>query len=135
MCGALGVSRGGFYAWLTRPRSKRSRDDEGLACATSFSTRACSSMSIRLGSSSTPGPPITTPRGRTARLATRPQRLMPVHSLRQGIKRIEHRLAHNAWSKKSQVRSVDNIYIIYTSIPQNWGAHLISCADYSVSLF
>ena len=23
MCGALGVSRGGFYAWLTRPRSKR----------------------------------------------------------------------------------------------------------------
>ena len=31
MCGALGVSRGGFYAWLTRPRSKRSRDDEELA--------------------------------------------------------------------------------------------------------
>jgi putative transposase len=30
MCGALGVSRGGFYAWLTRPRSKRSRDDEEL---------------------------------------------------------------------------------------------------------
>jgi putative transposase len=28
MCGALGVSRGGFYAWLTRPRSKRSRSDE-----------------------------------------------------------------------------------------------------------
>ena len=31
MCGALGVSRGGFYAWLTRPRSKRSRDDEELS--------------------------------------------------------------------------------------------------------
>ena len=31
MCGALGVSRGGFYAWLTRPRSKRSRDNEALA--------------------------------------------------------------------------------------------------------
>jgi putative transposase len=31
MCGALGVSRGGFYAWLTRPRSKRSRDNEVLA--------------------------------------------------------------------------------------------------------
>jgi putative transposase len=31
MCGALGVSRGGFYAWLTRPRSKRSRVDEELA--------------------------------------------------------------------------------------------------------
>ena len=31
MCGALGVSRGGFYAWLTRPRSKRSRSDEELS--------------------------------------------------------------------------------------------------------
>ena len=31
MCGALGVSRGGFYAWLTRPRSQRSRDDEELS--------------------------------------------------------------------------------------------------------
>ena len=31
MCGALGVSRGGFYAWLTRPRSQRSRHDEELA--------------------------------------------------------------------------------------------------------
>src|SRR5437660_7988827 len=29
-CGALGVSRGGFYAWLTRPRSRRSRSDEEL---------------------------------------------------------------------------------------------------------
>jgi putative transposase len=28
MCGALGVSRGGFYAWLKRPRSRRSRSDE-----------------------------------------------------------------------------------------------------------
>jgi hypothetical protein len=28
LCGALGVSRGGFYAWLTRPRSERSRSDE-----------------------------------------------------------------------------------------------------------
>ena len=28
MCEALGVSRGGFYAWLTRPRSRRSRTDE-----------------------------------------------------------------------------------------------------------
>lgn len=31
MCGALGVSRGGFYAWLTRPRSERSLKDEELA--------------------------------------------------------------------------------------------------------
>jgi putative transposase len=30
LCEALGVSRGGFYAWLTRPRSQRSRDDEEL---------------------------------------------------------------------------------------------------------
>ena len=30
MCGALGVSRGGFYAWLTRPRSKRSRSNDAL---------------------------------------------------------------------------------------------------------
>ena len=25
LCGALGVSRGGFYAWLTRPPSRRGR--------------------------------------------------------------------------------------------------------------
>src|SRR5205085_1266496 len=30
LCGALGVSRGGFYAWLTRPRSQRNRSDEEL---------------------------------------------------------------------------------------------------------
>jgi putative transposase len=30
MCGALGVSRGGLYAWLRRPRSRRSRSDEEL---------------------------------------------------------------------------------------------------------
>lgn len=30
MCEALGVSRGGFYAWLMRPRSRRSLDDEKL---------------------------------------------------------------------------------------------------------
>ena len=30
MCEALGVSRGGFYAWLTRPRSQRGRTDEAL---------------------------------------------------------------------------------------------------------
>jgi putative transposase len=31
MCGALGVSRGGFYAWLKRAPSKRSRTDETLS--------------------------------------------------------------------------------------------------------
>jgi putative transposase len=30
LCETLGVSRGGFYAWLTRPPSKRSRSDEEL---------------------------------------------------------------------------------------------------------
>jgi len=30
LCEALGVSRGGFYAWLTRPPSPRSRRDEAL---------------------------------------------------------------------------------------------------------
>src|SRR5512132_1426799 len=31
LCEALGVSRGGFHGWLTRPRSQRSRSDEELA--------------------------------------------------------------------------------------------------------
>jgi len=30
LCGALGVSRSGFYAWLIRPRSRRSLEDERL---------------------------------------------------------------------------------------------------------
>jgi putative transposase len=30
LCEALGVSHGSFYAWLTRPRSQRSRSDEEL---------------------------------------------------------------------------------------------------------
>ena len=30
MCGALGVSRSGFYAWLVRPRSRHSLSDEAI---------------------------------------------------------------------------------------------------------
>jgi putative transposase len=30
MCGALGVTRAGFYAWVNRPRSRHSRADEVL---------------------------------------------------------------------------------------------------------
>lgn len=30
MCDALGISRSGYYAWLVRPRSRRSMEDEAL---------------------------------------------------------------------------------------------------------
>ncbi len=30
MCTALGVSRSGFHAWLTRQPSQRTRDDEAI---------------------------------------------------------------------------------------------------------
>jgi len=36
LCGALGVSSGGFYAWLTRPCSRRSRSDEELGAKVSL---------------------------------------------------------------------------------------------------
>jgi putative transposase len=44
-----------------------------VACAMSFSTRACSSVSTRLARSSASGPPITTTRGHIPRSATRPR--------------------------------------------------------------
>ena len=30
LCGALGVSRSGYYGWLTRPRSPRAREDDAI---------------------------------------------------------------------------------------------------------
>ena len=38
MCGALGVSRAGFYGWLSRPPSQRAVDDDRLV--TKFGYRA-----------------------------------------------------------------------------------------------
>ncbi len=37
ICGALGVSRSGFYAWLKRPRCKRSLADEAIGAAARLS--------------------------------------------------------------------------------------------------
>ena len=51
-------------------------------CVTSFSTRACSSIWIRLASSSAHGSPTTTQRGRIPRSATKRRPPMPVHSSR-----------------------------------------------------
>jgi hypothetical protein len=50
MCEALGVSRGGFYAWLTRPRSQRSRSDEEIFSVLSLN---CSSFSLQFPPSAT----------------------------------------------------------------------------------
>jgi putative transposase len=38
MCGALAVSRGGFYVWLKRPPNNRTQEDEvlGTKIRTSF---------------------------------------------------------------------------------------------------
>ena len=30
LCEALGVSRGGYYSWLSRPESQRAREDRQL---------------------------------------------------------------------------------------------------------
>jgi putative transposase len=47
MCEALGVSRGGFYAWLARPQSQRSRENEEL---TSYIRRSFSESDRTYGS-------------------------------------------------------------------------------------
>ena len=48
LCEALGVSRGGFYTWLTRPRSQRSRSDEELG-------ERCAPASLRATRPRAPG--------------------------------------------------------------------------------
>src|SRR5665213_3131368 len=58
-------------------------DGYRAALADETAMRACSSISIRLASSSAPGQPTTTPRGRTPRSATKHRQLMPVHSPRR----------------------------------------------------
>ena len=44
LCEALGVSRGGFYAWLTRPPSQRARHDEADSDSCTASVSAFSSV-------------------------------------------------------------------------------------------
>ncbi len=53
MCEALGVSRGGFYAWLTRPRSRRSLSDEVLGAQVRQSCQ-CRSQFPQFGRSKFP---------------------------------------------------------------------------------
>ena len=66
-----------------RPMQNGYISSSTAGCATSFSMRACSSISIRPVGSSAPGSPTTTPRGRTPRSATKRRPLMPVHSPRR----------------------------------------------------
>jgi putative transposase len=47
LCGALGVSRGGFYAWLTRPRSRRSHSNEELGAKVYNAKRRHSTIGYR----------------------------------------------------------------------------------------
>ena len=70
MCEALGVSRGGFYAWLTRPRSQRSRSDEELGAKVRASFRASDrtygakrALSLRTCSIAPLKPPLPTASG------------------------------------------------------------------------
>jgi putative transposase len=52
MCGALGVSRGGFYAWLVRPRSQRNRTDEELAA------KVCAAAPVTIAAQRSPAFPL-----------------------------------------------------------------------------
>jgi hypothetical protein len=45
MCGALGVSRSGFHAWLIRPPSQRARDDEVIGAKVRASYRTYGAVS------------------------------------------------------------------------------------------
>jgi transposase InsO family protein len=67
-----------------KPMQTATSNRSTAGSATSFSMRAYSWISIRPASSSAPGSPITTPRGRTPRSDTKRRRLMPVHLPRRG---------------------------------------------------
>ena len=67
LCGVLGVSRGGFYAWLTRPRSQRSRSDEELSAKVHASFLASDRT---YGARRVPAIPATTVTPRTALIAS-----------------------------------------------------------------
>ena len=55
LCGALGVSRGGFHAWLTRPRSRRALSDEALAANTPGSTSSGTVVFVGVSGTATAG--------------------------------------------------------------------------------
>ena len=78
----------GSNGTTSRPASRcrtATSNPSTAACATSFSTRACSSISTRLGRSSPPGSPTTTPRGRIPRSATGRRRPTPIISPQPAI--------------------------------------------------
>jgi putative transposase len=85
----LGWTKDHGVDWHYIARADRCRtatsNPSTAGCATSCSTRACSSISIRLASSSAPGSPTTTQRGLIPRSATKRRPPMPVHSPRRRV--------------------------------------------------
>ena len=83
----LGWAKDHVWTGITSHRADRCRTAisslSTAACATSFSMRACSSISIRPASSSAPGSLITTPRGHTPRSDIERRPPLPVHSRRR----------------------------------------------------
>jgi len=56
ICEALGVSRSGFHAWLTRAPSQRSRDDEEIGARIRASHIGSYRTMVRVGSGTTFSP-------------------------------------------------------------------------------